>query len=180
MQKKDQLKKSLDMVFQAEPEKIEPKTSIAWLVPSHETWRGKTLELFLVAVRELRDYSSGKEKISWINLGYDRELERFILFFAKSDIQEQLNEYEGGAIRIEISETGYPTFYKLGKLKQDIAKEIIADLLERFKEAMLEMVLKYENPKTFEKVIIAFELEDEIRKAKAGNIFNSPDDEIQL
>ena len=180
MEKKDELKKSLDMIFQAEPEKIEPKTSVAWLVPSNETWRGKTLDLFLVAVRDIRDFSQGKEKVSWINLGYDKELERFILFFARSDIQEQLNQYEGGAIRIEISETGYLTFYKLGKLKQDIAKEIIAELLERFKEVMIETVLRYENSKTFEKVIIAFDLEEEIRKAKSENIFNSPDDEILI
>lgn len=175
---REQLKKTLDVLFQVEPEKVEPRASITWLVPFHEVWKGKTLELFLVAVRELRDYSSGREKVSWINLGYDRELERFVLFFARESIQGELNEYEGGAIRIEISETGYPTFYKLGKLREEVAKEVIEELLKEFKEAVIELVLRYGVSKTFQKVIVAFELEEEIEKAKQNNIFSLPDDEL--
>ena len=161
---KEELEELLNetLKFKGEREKIEPETSIVWLIANNENWKGKTVELTLIAGKEFKELSSdGKEKISWLNVGYEKELDRYVAFFVPQKYQRQLNEYEGGIIELEISEDGKMNIYRLGRLDNEKAKKLANKLVEEFKTHMIEMMQSESfNYKTYEKIIRAFGLED--------------------
>lgn len=149
--------KEFDEFFEGEGEKLEAEPSVVWLISRHENWKGKTLELILLNIGAVKELTpDGKEKTSYINLGYDRIEDRYIVFYLqKPSIQQKLNQFGSGSIKVKISQDGEMEVYVIKKL-ENLPK--IDELYLDFQNIMKKIASQTENRKTYEKVLKAFNI----------------------